>query len=489
MTLIIGIITTIITLLIIALEVMIGYERGIRKNLIRAIMLVLVAALTLLITPPIVERIVRELILTNNLYDYLYGLTGVNPGSYPFVQESAVNLFNVFLNPFVYVVLFWVLKLISFGMYLLMDRYIINRKLLQLFPSPTKKSSVAGGVLGGFYAILIGAIFFMPLSAYSELLHQTERATTLVEGQEGGISELFGKENYRIAMSYERTPSYYFYKYTGSKYIGDAVFTSLSKKKANATTVSVEHYLPAIVRVYRATRVLQGMNLDPITPDVAEYITSFNIIIEEIAKQELISGTDQEKLSLVKELLSQSEAVKENRVLQSITQNMEYESIEALQKDMSVLVEFTTLLNEKDMLSDIMTKSSELSSEEMIEKLDDATINQFADLLYSMDQAEFIVPLITEKLLGLLLGDGAIGADAFNQIENFGDTKQDFIEVCKSGKQLAYLMNYEVEKTEAIKFLEESLEVLRKSKLIGDETMQGILRNLKDKLEIYRELN
>lgn len=484
MTLVIGIITTIITLLIIALEVMIGYERGIRKNLIRAIMLILVAFLTLLITPPIVELIVRELILTNNLYDYLYRLTGVDPISYGFVQESAVHMFTVFLNPFVYVVLFWILKLISFGIYLLIDRYIIKRKLMELFPLPTKKSSIAGAILGGMYAILIGAIFFMPVSAYSELLQHTEKNTIMVEGQDGVVSEVFGPKNYDIAVSYQRTPSYYFYKYTGSKFLGDAVFASLSERETELATVSVEQYVPSIIKVYRATKVLQGLNPDG-TKNFTDYITSFSIVVDEFASQRLLIGTDEEKLFLVKEILKQSDAIQDNRMLQSITMNMDYDTLTAMQRDMKVLVELSALLGEKDLLTDLMTSSSDLSAQELIDKLNDELILQVADMLYSMDQAELVVPMITQKLLELLLTDGAVGEDALNQIENFGDTKQEFIEVCKSGRQLSYLMNYEMSEQEASTLLEDSLAVLRSTKLINAKTLQSIELILQRKLDIY----
>ncbi|MDF2909052.1 MAG: hypothetical protein K0R34_4373, partial [Herbinix sp.] len=366
MTLIIGIITTIITLLIIALEVMIGYERGLRKNLCRAVMLILVAFLTLLVTTPIVELIVRELILTNNLYDYLYELTGVYPGSYGFVQESAVNMFTVFLNPFIYVVMFWVLKLISFGLFLLIDRYIIKKKLMKLFPCPTRRSSIGGGVLGGIYAVLIGAIFFMPISAYSELLQETEMGSIEMEGEDGSVSDLFGSDNYHIAVSYQRTPSYYFYKYTGSKYLGDAMFSTLSKKKTEAVTVSVNRYIPSIVRVYQAAKVLQGINQSTNTTDIEGYINSFNVIVDEFASQELITGTDQEKLLLMKDYLQSSTVINENSMLQTFTKNMDYESMAALQQDLKVMTEFSSLLKEKEMLSDILNYTSELSPQELI---------------------------------------------------------------------------------------------------------------------------
>ncbi len=489
MTLVIGIITTIITLLIIALEVMIGYERGIRKNVIRAVMLILVAFLTLLITPPIVELIVRELILTNKLYDYLYGLTGINPISYGFVMESAVNMFTVFLNPFVYVILFWVLKLISFGIYLLIDRYIMKRRLTNLFPCPTKKSSIAGAVLGGIYAIFIGAIFFMPVSAYSELLHNTEQTTILADREEGVVSELFGNVNYEIAVSYQRTPSYYFYKYTGSKFFGDAVFETLSEKETEVTTVSVEQYIPSIARVYRAAKVLRDSKGSLETANLTEYITSFNLIIDEFASQQLIIGTDQEKLSLMKEILHQNEAIQANRMLKAITDNMKYNSLSDMQQDMSVLVEFSSLLNEKKLLNDLFTNSTELSTRELITMLEDDLILEIADMLYSMKQADIVVPMITEKLLGLLFNDGAAGEDALYQIENFGDTKQDFIEVCKAGRQLAYLLNYEVNKEEALSFLDESITTLRNSKLIQKERLLGIEAILRDKLVIFQELD
>ncbi len=488
MILVIGIITTIITILIIALEVMIGYERGIRRNLIRTIMLILVAVLTFFITPPMVELIVRELILTNRFNDYLYGLTGVNPGYYPFVQKSAVNMFTVFLNPFVYVILFWVLKFISFGLYLLIDRYIIKKKLVKLFPCPTRRSCIAGGVLGGFYAILIGAIFFMPISAYSELLQETEKSSIVIEGEDGNVSDLFGSEKYQIAVSYQRTPSYYFYKYTGSKFLGDAMFSTLTQKRTEAATVSVDRYIPSIVRIYQAAKILQGSKQSSEIPDIEGYINSLNVIVEEFASQELITGTDQEKLSLMKDYLKQSPAINENSILQMITTNMDYEAIADLQQDIKVLTEFSSLLKEKEMLSDIFDHTSELSPQELIDKLDEDVIVQIADMLYSMDQAELIVPLITEKLLGLLLEDGGFGADALNQIENFGDTKQEFIEVCQSGKQLAYLMNFEVDKEEALNVLEDSLAVIRNSKLVHKDTLQGLEQILAKKLKIYSEL-
>ncbi len=489
MTLIIGIITTIITLLIVALEVMIGYERGIRKNLIRAVMLIIVAILTLLITPSVVLFIIRKLILTNHLYDYLYSLTGVSALSYGFVQESAVNMFMVFLNPFVYVVLFWILKLITFGIYLLIDRYIMKRRLTRLFPSPTRKSSIGGAILGGFYAILIGAIFFMPVSAYSELLQHAEQSTTLVEGTEGAVSELVGNENYRMAVSYRRTPSYYFYKYTGAKFLGDALFTSLSEKETEAATVSVEQYIPSMLKVSQAIKVLQADNSNLNTPDIGDYLSSFHIILEELAPQTLIAGTDQEKLALMKELMMQSEAIQENPILQAITTNLDYESIAAMQQDIKTLEEASDLLREKDMLSDLLSSASELSPKEMIERLDDELILQIADLLYSMNQADMVVPIITEKLLELLIGSDASGSDALNQIENFGDTKQDFIEVCESARQLAYLMNNTVSESEAKSLLKESLRVIRNSRLINEDMLRGIERILQNKLTIYRELN
>ena len=485
---VIGIITTIITILIIALEVMIGYERGIRKNLIRTLMLILVAVFTLFLTTPVVELIVRELIDTNRLNDYLYGLTGVNSSYYPFVQESAVNLFTVFLNPFIYVVLFWILKFITFGLYILFDRYIIKRKLIKLFPCPSRRSSIAGGVLGGIYAVFIGAIFFMPVSAYSELLQETEKASTVIEGEDGAVTDLLGSDNYHIAVSYQRTPSYYFYKYTGSKYLGDAVFSTLSTKKTEAATVSVDRYLPSIVRVYQAAKRLQGMNQSSEETDIEGYIYSLNVITEEFASQELLTGTDQEKLALVKDYLQQNTVINSNSTLQALITKMDYESIAALQQDLKVMTELSSLLKEKEMLSDLLNYTSESSPQELIERIDEDFIVQIADLLYSMDQAELIVPLMIEKLLGLLLEDGGVGSDALNQIENFGDTKQEFIEVCQSGKQLAYLMNYEVEEIDAMNFLKDSLTVIRNSKLIHKETLQELEQILANRLRLYHEL-
>ncbi|MBP1756759.1 MAG: hypothetical protein H6Q59_3157, partial [Firmicutes bacterium] len=364
MTLIIGIITTIITLLIIALEVMIGYERGIRRNLIRTVMLIGVAALTMCITSPIVEFVVRKLVVTNRLNDYLYGLTGVNPGGLYFFQESAVNLFTIFLNPFVYVVLFWIFKFITFGIYLLMDRYVINKKLTKLFPSPTKKSCIGGAILGGFYAILIGAIFFMPVSAYSELLQRTETAT-IAAGQTGGVSELLGANRYRMAVGYHNTPAYYFYKYTGTKLLGDAMFSSLTKKNVAIATISVDQSIPSIVKVYYASKVLRnGITQNQSAEEYTDYINSLNIIVDEYSTNELIIGTEEEKVALVNDLLKQGDVFADSSMAQSIMTNMDYTSLSAFQQDIKTLTEFSSLLREKGILTDLLKDAPNVTPKE-----------------------------------------------------------------------------------------------------------------------------
>jgi Mg/Co/Ni transporter MgtE len=266
------------------------------------------------------------------------------------------------------------------------------------------------------------------------------------------------------------------------------VFSTLSTKKTEAATVSVDRYLPSIVRVYQAAKRLQGMNQSSEETDIEGYIYSLNVITEEFASQELLTGTDQEKLALLKDYLQQNTVINSNSTLQALITKMDYESIAALQQDLKVMTELSSLLKEKEMLSDILNYTSELSPQELIERIDEDFIVQIADLLYSMDQAELIVPLMTEKLLGLLLEDGGVGSDALNQIENFGDTKQEFIEVCQSGKQLAYLMNYEVDEIEAMNFLKDSLTVIRNSKLIHKETLQELEQILANRLKLYHEL-
>jgi hypothetical protein len=414
----------------------------------------------------------------------------MNPGSYSFVHESAVNLFTVFLNPFVYVVLFWIFKLISFGIYLFLDRFIFNRKLKKLFPSPSKKSSISGAILGGFYAILIGAIFFMPVSAYSELLHTTEQATLTAEGQKGAISGLLGEGNYNLAVSYRNTPSYYFYKYTGSKLLGDAMFSSLSKKNVLVTTVSVEKYVPSIAKVYQASKVLlRGVNQGATSSEIDVYLTSFQVVVEEFSSNDLLTGTDEEKLTMVHQVLKQDQVLPENDILKSLMSNMEYSSMEAFEQDMKTLAEFSSLLNEKNLLTGVMSNSSELSAEVILNILDDEFIIQLADKLYTMDQAELFVPMITEKLLGLLLGDTNAGVMTLGKIENFADTKQEFIDVCNSGKKLAYLIHNDmsIDENEARTLLEDSLAILRNSKLISEDTLQRLELILQDKIELYNE--
>ena len=484
MTLVIGIITTIITILIVALEVMIGYERGVQRNIIRTLMLVGVAVVTLYATSPVVDIIVRKLIVTDKLYDYLYSLTGVQTTGFFFLKESAVNMFSVFLNPFVYVVMFWAFKFITFGIYLLMDRYIINRRFTKLFPRPSKKSCIAGAFLGGIYAIMIGAIFFMPVSAYSELLQKTEKAA-ITEGAPGTVSELLGASRYRVAVGYLNTPSYYFYKYTGTKLLGDLMFTSLTRKEVDATTVSANQYIPSLVKVYHASKVLKrGLSQRFTLAEYEEYKDALNIIIEQYSTKELILGTEEEKLTFVNAVLKNSAKQTDNELLQSMMVNMDYSSIVAFSQDIETLTEFSTLMMEKGILDEIMNSAADITPREFIQILDEATIDQMTGKLYSLDQAKVIVPLIAEKLLGVMLGDGKLGDSTVHDIENFAATEQDFLKICNAGKQLASLINKDmpIEKAEIERLLNKNLAVLEKSELIDAATLESVKEIINQKL-------
>ncbi len=485
MTLIIGIITTIITILIIALEAMIGYERGIRRNLIRTLMLIGAAVLTLYATSPIVEIIVRKLMVTDKIYDYMYNLTGVQPGGFYFLKESAVNMFTIFLNPFVYVVLFWIFKFVTFGIYILMDRYIINRKLTKLFPSPTKKSCIAGAFLGGVYAIMIGAIFFMPVSAYSELLQKTEKAA-VTGGKLGTVSELLGTDRYHAAVGYHSTPSYYFYKYTGSKQLSDLMFQSLTKKEIDTTTISADQYIPSLVKVYHASKVMKkGLSQRSSSAEYEEYMNSLNVMVEQYSANELIVGTEEEKLSFINEVLKQGAILTDNELLQSMLTNMEYSSLAAFNQDIKTLTEFSTLMKEKDILDELVINISDITPKDFVQSLDEATIDEMAEKLYSLDQAKVIVPMITEKLLGVMLGDGKLGDSTLKEIENFAATKQEFSKICDAGKQLAALIDKEMpmDKAEAERVLKDSLTILENSQLIDKETLQEIKIILQEKMD------
>lgn len=485
MTIAVSIITFILAIVLIISETAIGYYRGLRRNLIRAAVICVVAILLLFIAPPLAKSIANKPAIAGKISASLLKISDFSKENSKVLQDSAVNAIAICLSPIVYVALFFLFKLFTWGIFIVILRYR-NKQLGDNKPVLSKKDRIYGAVVGGVYSLLIGAILFMPLSAYSEYIAKSTQIAMNADAKENVYSIAFGNKNYQAITNYRKSPAYHLYQYTGTKLIGDAMFASLSSDTIKGNKYTAKTYIESVSTIYYSAKTfMSGVSDTSDQTGNEKFIASLNTLVDEFADKNLLVASEDEKVSLLNNLIHKPGGISKNLILKNMLENTEYSSLDAFKNDMGLFSKTATLLNEKDVLSDFLKDSSDGSKANTLDKLDETTINQIADQLYNMDAAEAVVPTVIATFLDKALGEGQLVVDSPEITQNFPDTKEDFITVCNTGKRIAdYLNNQQaVKDEESTKVFQEDVKKLKNNKLISSQTYNKLQTIIESKLE------
>lgn len=309
----IGLIFTGVIALILLSSIFFGIKRGLKKTLFRFFWLLLTGVGAYFVTP-IVSNWLNSFDISslgldiygkvNKLSDI--GLNIVNnltAGEAAFegsavLQSLAENLPTIILNIVVFVVLFWVLKIVLWPIWAIIASRLFDTQereqkkfkkqqaklrakndgvqppqeenmpiLLQVKP---KKIRWGGAVIGIIIGLLLSAVAFTPFVGFNAIYQNVyANLKTEKDGEKVSLIEtsIEDKEVLEYLSSYENSIGNQILTYTGMSFLSDAMFGGLATVNAGEEKIYLADEVDTVIKVYNRYETIKSFNPETVTQE------------------------------------------------------------------------------------------------------------------------------------------------------------------------------------------------------------------------------
>ncbi|MDD4157712.1 MAG: hypothetical protein PHY08_14200, partial [Candidatus Cloacimonetes bacterium] len=285
-----------------------GLKRGFKKSLFRFIWLgvtvILLLIFSAMITKALIHMDVSFLNLTvagepvTSLYEYMKLFIEGNEAVQTYISNPAVlsdlaeSIPVLFANVIIFVLLFWLTKIILWPLWAIFASKIGRKEKLalkrhEITIATNKKRPWLGGLIGVFSGIMIAMVTFMPVIGLSSTLIEIDNsnlaaAAETADPEPSLLTELLGEEAVQYLYRYENSPIGKVFKYTGVNAMGTAMFNNVSSVKVNGETISLTKEAKGAVRIYNNAKKISKIKFDNLTEDdIAVLLDSMKDIVKD----------------------------------------------------------------------------------------------------------------------------------------------------------------------------------------------------------------
>lgn len=324
------------TILLVALgafllfSLLLGFIRGFKKAIVRLMWLIITAIAVFFATPPLATFLNSYDVSSFNLnimgpVTHLSDI-GVNLikamnleealNSSPALQSFAQNLPTMILNVILFVVLFWVLKILLYPLFLIIYSRVFDKKKRQerlykkriaevkkkgmpiedepAMPNvKTSKLRLLGGLIGVVCGLIVLAVTLSPLVG-ATYIYDTVNANVTVE-KDGEtvpyLSTMIDDDVQVYIDSYEDSVARKIITYSGVSLMGNAMFSNLAVVKVGDKTIKLVDEVSSASNIYnKGLRIYSLMkDRENITyTDINEALSLAESILESLDKSEAL---------------------------------------------------------------------------------------------------------------------------------------------------------------------------------------------------------
>lgn len=463
----------IIALLFILIEAGIGFRRGVFKSLARAGMLLVIGIILFFAIPWLAETVILLVVnqlapgeecttlaeAAKNIVDMTAkdaDITVVVP-----LVETLLAVAATIVIPLLFVVAFWLLKLISWPVFALVCRWFEKDVAPEEKQPLTLNSKLYGAGVGIVMGAVLGAITFMPVAQLSKSIEPVGQECLQKVSVSGTVDACFFWPDSLAAKFYETVQL---------DALSSVMYRSLAKVEIRGreyTQKDLDELLAVVPEAIEVVDVLDGFQ----TEKLAEAVPPAKALVNEVFELSVFS--DKNKLAALRyaaeQGLQQTESNPLTRAVQSAVNKMTLEEIE---NDIVGIMDVVVLLDKYGLMD---VKSIETLD---TRKLEDGFAGEFADAVYELKLAETVVPAMVDMLLEELLSELGVAVVPCGKIENFQETKDDFKELIELLLEVSSLAG-DMEKNASMEKAKELLEKICKlqdSPFVSEETGRNITK-------------
>ncbi len=470
---ILAVVALVIALLLILIEAGIGFRRGVLKSLLRAGILLVIGVVLFFAVPWLAETVI--LLAVNQLAPgedcttlaeaakNIVDMAGKNVDITVVVPlvETLLAVAATIVIPLLFVITFWLLKLISWPVFAFVCRWFEKDVAPEEKQPLTLNSKLYGAGVGIVMGAFLGAITFMPLAQLSKSIEPVGQECLQKGSISGTVDACFFWPDSLAAKFYETVQL---------DALSSVMYRSLASVEIRGreyTQKDLDELLALVPDVVEVVDVLDGFKAEKLAEAVPPAKTLVNDVFE------LSVFSDKNKLAALRYITEQGLQQTESNPLTTAVQiAVDSMTLAEIESDLMGILDIVVLLDQYGLTN---VKSIEALD---IKKLENGFAAEFADAVYELKMAESVVPAMVDMLLEELLSQLDVAVVPCGTIDNFKETKKDFEELIELLLDVASLAD-DMEKNASMEKAKELLEKICKledSPFVSDETCRNITK-------------
>ncbi len=409
-----------------------GLIRGLKKSAFRAGWVIVTAVIVFFLAPVITVALMKMDLSFLNINIDGVALTSLNEIAAHYLKqipdfgemltenpetlEIMVKLVSLLLNAFIYVILFWLAKIILWPIWAILSAVLIKKKNKD--GEKKKKHAWWGLLVGTVLGLFVGGTTLMPVMGVVNLATEVEKTSQKtylteetdengnvveVEKQGGFISQYAGDEVVEILNAYNNSFVRNAFKYTGIEFLSNAAFTALSTTKIDGETIVLKDELKSVILTFDTVQTLQKMGFKNLTQDkVTELIKMARRVVNQVFDIKILSVVGDNLLPLViDEIIENPEFIIQipSTGTPSLDEGIKEGIVELrdvkfkeLRDELLLILNIADMLNEKDIICKVINKEIE-TPEQVLNLLDSYTVEKVTDEMLKMKTASGILPV------------------------------------------------------------------------------------------------
>lgn len=409
-----------------------GLIRGLKKSAFRAGWVIVTAVIVFFLAPVITVALMKMDISFLNINIDGVALTSLNELAAHYLKqipdfgkiltenpetlEIMIKLVSLLLNAFIYVILFWLAKIILWPIWAILSAVLIKKKNKD--GEKKKKHAWWGLLVGTVLGLFVGGTTLMPVMGVvnlaTEIENSTQKTYTTTESDEfgnpveikktgGALSQYAGDEVVEILNAYNNSFVAKAFKYTGIEFLSNAAFTALSTTKVDGETVVLKDELKSVLLTIDTAQNLQKMGFKDLTQaKVAELIKIARRFVNQVFDIKILSVVGDNLLPLViDEIIENPEFIIQipSTGTPSLDEGIKEGILELkdvrfkeLRDEFLLILNIADMLNEKDIVCKVVNKEIE-TPEQVLNLLDSYTVEKVTDEMLKMKTASGILPV------------------------------------------------------------------------------------------------
>ena len=474
-----SVITFVLAVLFMVAEGGLGAWRGMKKELCRIGVLFVIGLLLFFLIPGVAKALILAVV----------GM--VYPGSGSFsdvagiiaqemqlnaaavsVIETVLALVMSMLIPFVFVILFWVCKLLSWPLFAvgcMIYKHLCEKKNytvpvqteMAAAKEPDTTQRLIGAAIGMVAGLFIGALTFMPLTQLSKTVDGIGKET---------IAEFTDEETADALCFWKESPAGTLYRVTQMENLFGLLHNSLAKVEINGKVYEAKS-LTELLEIVPDVIVLAEELEDADIGKLATVAEPLKTIVEAVLDISLFS--EEEKIEMVRRLAEEGLANgrDSNEISVAALKGLEQMEFAEVKNDVLAAIDLIVVLDRYG-LTDIEDPDA------VIKVLaNEQFINEGTDAIYALNLAEQVLPVVVNSLLESVLAELDVVVTPVEPIENFQETKEEFKTLLRLFGKLANA-GTQLGSIGEVKELVQNILQLKGSPFVSDATFAGLEREI-----------